>query len=149
MKIYDDVGGEIKAIAETIVIMDSIPWALVGVASVIIPIVMELDGGAAFLIAMVGIVAAVFGVMRARMKAIELYAYGELVARTVSLEEKVTGEKKGKAKKAVEQSKNQQMHEKTSGRSTPRSEWVCQFCEHKNKMESTYCEACGCEYMDS
>lgn len=149
--LFDDVGQELKLIAEAKARMIMIAYALLG-------IVFLFAGIAAFAddspwIGFTGVLAAglscVYGYHKAHIEVITLYAYGELVHRVTSLEESLVG-KKSISKRKIKRSKAEtEDNDKESTSESPVAKklkdgtWSCPFCDHKNPAGADWCESCG------
>lgn len=154
MQIYGDVGSEIKSIAEGIARRGAICAVLLGVVIGIASLALiEFNAWLTILDIVLGVILAVTGIQQARIKAITLYAYGEMVQRIVSLEEKAQETRK----KPVDKKKKEPANRKSPENAQEEAEipepkmlakapWTCPFCEHKNPAGTGYCEKCGCEY---
>lgn len=149
--LFDDVGQELKLIAEAKARMIMIAYALLG-------IVFLCAGIAAFAedspwIGFAGVVAAglscVYGYHKAHVEVILLYAYGELVHRVTSLEENLLGKnsiskrKTKRVKVAIEGEDQESASTPPVAKKSKNGTWNCPFCDHKNPAGADWCESCG------
>lgn len=149
--LFDDVGQELKLIAEAKARMNMIAYALLG-------IVFLCAGIAAFAedspwIGFAGVVAAglscVYGYHKAHAEVIVLYAYGELVHRVTSLEESVVEKNSISKRKKRSVNVTTEEYDQESVTASPVAKkskdgaWSCPFCDHKNPAGADWCESCG------
>lgn len=156
---FHDVGKELKRLAKTYVILRTIPCVLLGIVVIIL---FTLNGDehapAGFAVAAV-IVAVGYGL--ARLAAIQLYAYGELVDRVTSIEQHIVGGKnetftpptekvvvggskiddtKSSADKDVVEGVT--MRDSSYDQVNRAEKWECKQCHHLNPKYVTSCENC-------
>lgn len=143
--LFDNVGKDLKKIAEIIAQIIMILHVLIGLVLIIVACVLFADEatialGIACLLVGAGIV--VWGYILSRLLVIVLYAYGELVEKVTSIEEKLVGKKvPGKPDTKIFKVKKLEETPKTKKESD--GSWQCIFCEHTNPAGADWCEDCG------
>lgn len=147
-KLFDNVGKDLKKLAEGMAALILIVFCIIGLLVMIgggilayeydIPVIIAIILGAIFF----GI-----GYIVSKLSAIRLYAFGELVERVCSLEEKVVGTSKETNKKNGKNNADATITEKrTKKASLAHVAWVCPFCDHMNPPGAPSCQECGAEY---
>ena len=147
--LFDNVGKEIKEIAEVIARRIMIRYFLIAVIVALGGIAIGAEGDYPLVIIISIVIAAmiaVYGYNKSLLDVMLLYAQGELVDRIISIDNKLS--KRGKAtpvsvpvKEKPELNENAVLkvkREKNGG-------WVCLFCDHKNPAGADWCEECGCQ----
>lgn len=142
--LFDNVGGELKNLAEMVARRITLYYGLVGVIIAIIgvAVAVETEGWVAFVAIILAAAVAFYGYNKAHLQVITLYAYGELVERVSSVDQKL-GKDNFSAKVrgvSVKQEHTTPLVEKERDGS-----WICPFCEHKNPSGVDWCEECGVE----
>ena len=131
---YKNVGGELKFWAKTLVVISAIPAMLLGI--IIFFYGMSVGEGVGALLCIAGVVVGVVGFIFARFLGILLYSFGELVERTVSIDNRLADSMDSKI------CENQQVHtppvQKING-----AAWVCPICGHQNNAGALFCGKCS------
>ncbi len=135
---YPEVGKKIKTLAKTVVILMTIPAVLLGIAVFVLLAQIEDMGIVGFFVG-IGVIA--LGYFSAWLEEIKLYAYGELVDKTASIESHLTGRKPSGEKpvKAV------LVKEKSVDPVVPKNpdgSWDCPFCDTRNASDTVCCKQC-------
>ena len=137
---YKDVGKELKRCAEIIVVLLTVPSILVGIA--VLAVLADND------LMILGLIAAAvvigIGYFFARLLAMGLYAFGELVDRVCAMEER-SREKKPDNEKTKTDEKTKPSEESIPVVERKNGTWQCLYCDHKNPSKLKYCEKCGFE----
>ena len=143
--LFDDVGQELKEIAEATARRITVTYALLGIALLAAGFYLSNEMGEPICVA-IGAIAAVWaflhGYNKAHLEVIQLYAYGELVHCVTSLENKLVGKKPAPHKKkvAVAREDGTPLMKKNKNGS-----WQCPYCDHHNPAGADWCEGCGVE----
>lgn len=155
-ELFNDVGKDIKQLAAVITRLITVCYVLIALAVVAVGItasVLSERGWACLLSILIAVIVIIYGYIKVRLQAITMYAYGELVEKTKSIEDILSG---GKRKNSPTKSR-QQKSEKNSEDSydaqntenipmVKREEdgsWDCVFCDHHNPAGADWCEKCG------
>lgn len=141
---YKNVGKELKGWAKFLVILLTIPYVIIGVISIAY-FSSEDQGGLGVLVA---IMIVIVGYFLARMGAILLYAFGEIVDRVSSIENRVCGnvETHSTKKKEAKQNNIKSVEKNVELPAVERNSdgtWKCVFCGHNNLSGAAWCEECG------
>ena len=145
--LFDNVGRELKTIAETIAGWIIAGFAIAGLLILIAAIAIAVDmdvGWPAFIGIVVAVVVVVTGYNKARLKVIELYAYGELVERVTVIESKI-GNKSGKKPTVKVRQEKREISDDGAPIAQIKKDgsWVCAYCDHENPPGADCCEECG------
>lgn len=149
--LFENVGKELKEIAQFNYKWAKAPYILGGIALTAAGIGVASTNSEMGWCALVGIVIAIFlflyGSIKARQQVILLYAYGELVEKVTSLDEKIAPKGGGKKtkKKKDEDNGGQEAIDIPCTRKNSDGTWQCIFCDHKNPAGADWCEECGME----
>ena len=145
--LFDNVGRELKIIAETIA-----RWIIAGFVIVALLITIagiatsvELDSGwYAFISIAISIFLVVYGCIKARLQVIKLYAYGDLVEKVTSIDSKVRNKTKNIAVPVPVKDKSEEdSHDAPKVERNQDGTWVCLYCDHKNHADAKWCVKCG------
>lgn len=125
---FREVGKELKGLAKSIVIRNTILYVIMGIAIVGFSSLIPEGIGIGVLIAVLVII---IGYLSARMKAIELFAYGELVDCVSMMKKQFCDEVKSANPVPVV-------------KVDPAKQWLCS-CGHANALARSHCSRCGLE----
>lgn len=156
---FDDVGKEIKGIAEGYVWGKAIRYALVGVVVTCAAVYLLSESiGAAFMASLLAAaVCGAVGYSAGKRDALMFYACGEVVDRVISLERKLSGDcerQTAKVKKVkvtedevvyrpVEKVEPADMEGAPVLARFSNGMWKCAWCDHLNPAEAEACGECG------
>lgn len=147
--LFDNVGRELKIIAETIARLIIVGFALIALLILIVAIAVsvELDTGwYAFIGIVIAIMIVVYGYNKAHLQVIKLYAYGELVERVTSIDSKISGKHGNNTATRVRPELRDVNHEGAPvAQKKKNGSWVCAYCDHENDANAKYCVKCGVE----
>lgn len=135
---YSEVGKKIKVLAKVIVIIMTIPSVLLGIGIFVWLAQFEELAAVGFFIG-IGVIA--LGYFFAWLSRILLYAYGELVDKTVSIESYLAGRKPVMEKPV----KTVPVKEKDVNLVVPRNpdgSWDCPFRNTRNAPDAVCCKQC-------
>ena len=155
-EMFEDVGKEIKVIAAATAKWITACHILLGVGVFVGGIAVSVtmgNGWAWFVGLLLGAGIGLFGYFKARRETIVLYAYGELVDKTNSIERTVSRKNGGKIESAPKpvKVKPNKSSDKDAHAETPKVQrqkdgtWVCVYCDHRNSADAKWCEECGFE----
>ena len=142
-ELFDNVGKYLKELAEILYYRILIPYVLVGITLIVCGCVFLADGIAwgavGFLIAI-----AIFyiGHCNAKLKVAEIYAHGEIADRLISIDSKLSSNRKAAKSDPVTVKVVEKAENPLPRRTAP---WDCPFCGCKNPQDSRYCKSCGTE----
>lgn len=145
--LFDNVGKEIKEIAEVIARRIMIRYFLIALIVAIGGIAGGVEGDwpiVAIMSVIIAIIIAVYGYNKSCLEVMLLYAQGELVDRIISIDNKLG--KKGKNGHIPVPVKEKP---DVNGKGIPQTNrekdgsWTCLFCDHKNPAGADWCEECG------
>ena len=146
MALFKNAGKELKTIAELIAIVMIIVYMLVALAVGVAGIwyaVEEGMSGVAVLSIIAAIIIAMVGWIKSRLKVIELYAYGELVEKVVSIDKRMGGTG---ASNPNDDRDNKEPNDNDIISAVKRNldgTWHCMFCNYKNPAEAKWCKKCS------
>lgn len=148
--IYNDVGKEIKEIANHYVWGKAIRYSLVGLAVSIAAIMMIGSASVAeiFLALIATVICGAIGYSSGRREALMFYAWGEVVDRVISLERKLSGSCDRQAKKPkkviVNPDKNNDYEGMPKAVRMEDGTWQCLWCDDFiNPANVKTCKNCG------
>lgn len=149
--LFENAGKDLKTISKAIYLETMIRYILISLAAlglfICIGIMADSEGFAVCIGMLLAGGIAVSGHFKAKLAVIELYAYGELVDRVISIEESVSRKTGGSGKAAEkEKPKVTPVPVKFDTPVTKRNadgSWVCPFCDHRNRPGADWCEECG------
>lgn len=127
---YNQVGKELKGWAKFIVILLTIPFVAIG----ILLLVALIDADLAFLGSVICLVTVLLGYALARLSGIILYAFGEIVDRLASIDDR--GSKPQVMGNTVTRSTAAAPEKKVPG------SWTCMSCGHTNLPDAKWCDGC-------
>lgn len=142
-ELFNNIGGDIKTIAKVIANWILGLFILLGIIFIICGCVLLSAG---FGVGWVGFLIAIglfaYGYAYSRFKVMELYAYGEITDRLISIDTKMPNNFKPNKPdkinvKAEKKSENEAPH-----RTSP---WECPFCGQQNPIDVKFCKSCGTE----
>ena len=155
---FQDVGKEIKNIAEGYVWGKTLRYGFLGFAvPLAVLLVVGADGIAGFVSVIAAVIFAVIGYSTGRRDALMFYAWGEVVDRVISLERKLSGEceRQTAVVKKVKVAPDGTIHRPPENDASVKEcaaptatrfssgVWRCAYCEHFNKAEAASCAECG------
>ena len=147
--LFDNVGKEIKEIAEVIARRIMIRYFLIAVIVALAGIAFGAEGEYPLVIIIsiaIAAMIAVYGYNKSLLDVMLLYAQGELADRIISIDNKLS--KKGKAAPVSVPIREKQELNESGALKVKREKdggWVCLFCDHKNPAGADWCEECGCQ----
>ena len=142
--LFDNVGKEIKEVAEIIARRIMVRYALIGLIVAIVGIALASAEGyplVGIISVVVAIIIVVYGYNKSHLEVMLLYAQGELADRIISIDNKLKGKNSvsvsHKEKPEVEENWTPKVKREKNG------SWKCAFCNHKNPAGADWCEECG------
>ena len=144
--LFDNVGKELKKMAETIAKLIRILHVLIGLVLIVVGCALfgediPIAVGIAFLLVGIGVIG--WGDTLARLIVIALYAYGELVEKVVSIEGILVGKNESDENKSEKKKVNKKVVPAPKTGKNPDGSWQCIFCDHTNPAGADWCEDCG------
>lgn len=146
--LFDNVGKELKNIAELVALWVLIGYIGVGLVVAIagIAYAVEWDEPGVAVLSVIGaIIIIIFGRIKSRLQVIMLYAKGELVEKTTSIDNKLSKTRGNSTKEHNKVAVKRQEDDKGApvvSKNTDGS-WECAFCDHSNPAGADWCEECG------
>ena len=156
---FENVGKEIKEIAERYVWGKAIRYALVGLVVTCVAVYLPSESTDAAVMAalLVAAICGVIGYSAGKRDALMFYAWGEVVDRVISLERKLSGDcerQTAKVKKVkvtadgwaphpAEKTEPADMEGAPVSARFSNGMWKCAWCDHFNQAEAEACAECG------
>ena len=137
---FENVGKEIKRLAEKYVISAMVPFVIIAIAVFAVLAYMGY--------ALVGLLAAVIIVLvkysSVKREVILLYGYGELIDRVQSIEEHIVPSK-GNNQKVIKKVPVKIDIDVPKTKRNANGTWNCVFCEEENEADAKWCKNCNIE----
>jgi len=142
-ELFDNVGKYIKGLAKTIFYWILTPYILFGIAAIICGIaLMDAGSGIGAIGLLIGFAIFAVGYGVAKLKVAEMYAYGEMADRLISIDSKLSPNRKSHKSNPVPVKIEEETDDQTPHRTTS---WECPFCGCENLQDSRFCKSCGTE----
>lgn len=143
--LFDNVGKEIKEIAEVIARRIMIRYFFIALIVAIAGIAIASGEGyplIGIISVVIAIIIGVCGYDKSRWEVMEFYALGEIADRIISIDKKMKGKKPvpipiDEKPDDVVENWTLKIKRKKDG------SWECPFCDHKNPAGADWCEECG------
>lgn len=146
--LFENVGKDLKSIANTIYLSTMIGYVLVSLGLFVGGcILLSSEGAIGWLGVLFSIGLVVSGHFKAKLAVIELYAYGELVDRVISIESIVSKKSKSDSSKSGGMGRKvtpvRAEYETPATKREADGSWTCLFCDHVNRPGTNCCEECN------